>query len=609
MRAGRVPWRWLAAGCLALAAAARAGEDRWAWARQLLSDPAVVSLDCRRVEWPADRPYVLFDTPDEPALKADGVYYGRKPSWDFQANGGELTANLLTESRVRVVRLPSTLLAPVEAEATARRFLRRWAWFRQAEPVLRQRYSGEVPGGAWQLACDGDDADGLLCRWATATVRLFDGKVVTCQVNSDFTWPRHTLKGAEARAKALAYAAPQVPAARRGTLRVAQVSLDGSEYTVTVEAPGGPGEEALAGDVHVGSDTGELRGTVTLRPVRPETKAVTLYEDSSPVWLPSGLVCASTRQPDQTPACLHGTGSTVLQASPSGALSYLAYDYHAGPARLSGGPRSAELVVTRAVPDAREPTWAVRLLHPITGAARDLDIGPHGFVAVDPLGQFAVTSTHELEGYRLVVAELAEAPRLRWRPLTCQLRPIDVSFSGDGQWVRVFGWAEGHRLGLLRLPRTALASTQAQPVVWQPLPEHGQPHRRLATCADEGWALLLAEDGPWLADGVNPPRQLRWPVLRDAELGGLEVTDWWDACAGPGPDRVTFSGATVDAQQRTRRRIYSVRLDGGDLRAHTPRDEVPVTAARYSTAGVTPYDISARWALAEVLEQRRRPDP
>jgi Tol biopolymer transport system component len=87
--------------------------------------------------------------------------------------------------------------------------------------------------------------------------------------------------------------------------------------------------------------------------------------------------------------------------------------------------------------------------------------------------------------------------------------------------------------------------------------------------------------------------------LKDAELN-VPIEAIRDGWAGPTDDRVTFSGKTTDKDGKVRRRIYSCRFDGSDLKAHTPRDNEPVPMYKFPGSDKTAYDIAKEWALNEI---------
>ncbi len=93
--------------------------------------------------------------------------------------------------------------------------------------------------------------------------------------------------------------------------------------------------------------------------------------------------------------------------------------------------------------------------------------------------------------------------------------------------------------------------------------------------------------------------ELKLPPLKDAEVNAT-IGDIQDAWAGPGNDEVTFSGKTVDANKKERRRIYSCRFDGSNLKALTPAENKPVPAYKFPQGEKTAYELAKEMALGEI---------
>ena len=88
--------------------------------------------------------------------------------------------------------------------------------------------------------------------------------------------------------------------------------------------------------------------------------------------------------------------------------------------------------------------------------------------------------------------------------------------------------------------------------------------------------------------------------LKDAEVSGALLQEIGDAWAGPGNDEVTFSAKTIGPDKKERRRIYSCRFDGSNLKALTPAENQPVPAYQFPQGQKTAYELAKEMALGEI---------
>ena len=110
-----------------------------------------------------------------------------------------------------------------------------------------------------------------------------------------------------------------------------------------------------------------------------------------------------------------------------------------------------------------------------------------------------------------------------------------------------------------------------------------------------------------IATGNRQTRELKLPPLKDAEVNA-PIQDIQDSWAGPGNDEVTFSGKTIDADKKERRRIYSCRFDGSNLKALTPAENTPVPAYKFPEGDKTAYQLAKEMALGEIAWDEKHRD-
>lgn len=339
-------------------------------------------------------------------------------------------------------------------------------------------------------------------------------------------------------------------------------------------------------------------------------------DDRLPVWTKQGLMFVSDRKLAGMPSWAAFGPQLFLQNS-TGKLAYLTSDMKVSPQFAAGLSNSSWITVERA-------SWNYAL-DLSTGSYRVLahPERPAGQPAVDNAGQWSIVSSTAHSGTNLDLMpdnlQRSEQLGLRGRlvlPLGEEHHPI---FSPDDRWIYFITSRQGKEKWTHSLRRIAaevalttelkqLEQNQVQTLV-AALPAEVQrlsvfpDGKRLLLQTDQGMSVVVVSDGGLSAVLLKN--------LKDAELGGAAIQEMRDGWAGPTDDRVTFSGRTIDKSGKGRWRIYSCRMDGSGLKAHTSQDNNPVASYKFPAGERAALDLAKRWALGEIqfeteLRQRER---
>lgn len=339
--------------------------------------------------------------------------------------------------------------------------------------------------------------------------------------------------------------------------------------------------------------------------VREQRSSDASTSDTFPIWSSQGLSFLSQRQMEGPDWANFGS---QLVTNFSKLLNYLTYDLAASPSFVSAGFTSSWITMQR-------QEWAFAF-DTIGGSYRVLGTPerPAMTPTVSPDGSWAIvaaTGRTGNAGFDLFADQIAaRGPELQLRarlvlPGSDEHHPI---YSPDGKWLYFVSTKQEQGKvvhALRRIPATVAQAeklTQLKPeqieTVVASLPADVQ---RMSVFPDGKQLVLQTAVGIFtVAVEQKKVTPIKLPPLKDTEVGGALIQEIGDAWAGPSKNEVTFSGKTIDADKKERRRIYSCRFDGSNLKALTPAENKPVPAYKFPQGEKTTYELAKEMALGEI---------
>ncbi len=581
----------------------------------LLRDPRCVRLDVSAFEGAVARQgTVLTALDDEEPLHKEGVFWieavrgmvGPYLGLTQMSFGGRAFTRVVTKPPLpeRVERYGDAALAVL---------LEHLADWVALGPLPEPSVAGPSSNGSLVYRWQRLDGSGYPWAWVQIEVRAWDG-LVTSVFEFAGTKREHPtgITADEARTRAVEYA--KQGAEQNGISEIVATSAEHASRpsephdVIEVQVKGKRrGDGAAAGvTVVLARATGALR-----EPVWWSVASVggALFEDRQAVWLGDCLGFVSTRTLGEFPDWARFPAQGMLSEA-GGSPRYLSADMGAEAIRLGANPAGHVLTTTRRGVESSGSAYALALDN---GRWYQTANGERGgdHPAPDPSGQWVVSEWSGLNRqsalFLSALRQPGEAISVR-RQVALDGEEHLPAFSADGHWLYYVSAAR-RGASLSRLPaelvqRTTLVKVPADQV--EVIADIPTWVTRLSVFPDGQRVLLQADKGMWAASVVAKEcKELQFAPLVDPDLA-VPVTDLIDAWAGPGNDRVTFSGKTVDGDKVVRRRIYSCRFDGSDLQAHTPKDNQPVPMYVFPETGKTALELAKEWALTEVQFERRR---
>jgi hypothetical protein len=574
----------------------------------LLHNPLFVGLDWSQpFSWQEDR-YSSIRLPRENAEHPEGVFWTHNMHATIWSKT-PIDVSVDGKPDIRVI-IPLRVLASGEScTNNALALLKNvYPWFFQKVPLPTPIIQGPDRKGIWYLEWQRYSRDELPDTRIRAGVRSIDGKVVSFGSSKLVGSWEHKITPTQAKQKAVQLASKDQALAG---VEVAGWSINGSGgtrfYDIQLKARDRKSGQVLYLDTNINAMTGEVgTGSEGWQPAEEDRPARFLVNDSLPVWTKHGLAFVSDRKLAGMPKWAvvpfqlflqNQEGNLLYLTSDLGELpsfssvsclsnsSWLGIEWHGwtyalnlqdGDYRVLGHPeRRGTLPSINS-----DGSWAVVMGTGHSGST-DFDLMPDKLKRNSPLS---------LRG-RLVM------------PNADEHHPL---FSPDGQWVYFIDSRKEKGQWLHKLQRMHAAAAlvselkRVEQDQVQTIAALSEDVERLSIFSDGAQVLLQNRKGMFI---VSVPEGKIMPVilkdLRDAELGVIveDITNGW---AGPSDDRVTFSGKTTDKDGKVRRRIYSCRFDGSDLKAHTPKDNEPVPMYKFPGSDKTAYDLAKEWALNEI---------
>lgn len=558
--------------------------------------------------------------PNEALEHADGLY-GMENAQLYVDGFNPIDFSFRAEHRLRLVNPETQFLSQKQSQEVALRFLRRtFPWFFESgdlpEVVVKTDQHNAIFDFAWRRY----DDQGVPSGSVNAQIRAIDGKVVTfwgsrMPVASKRIAVRvHKISWLQARERALRFIQnskrwDKVRITRVGIYSVnGELFSDKGEFYYAVQAEA---HEKVTGlvynaQVQIDATSGEVDPFgFTMEVVNPETQGV---DDRQPIWTKQGLLFISRRSLVGYPAWFDTKLQIFLRTKEK--LTYLTCDL----SQAGGGISLAQLPPTSSWSAFGRFAWTYAL-DPTTGSYRVLGT-PERFGAtptLSPDGKWAIVSAEAPTGSTdgdLFADNLQRASQLALRgrlvlPNGDDYLPL---YSPDGKWLYFITSkrSNGTEVSSLRRIPASLAHTkqllrlkpeQVETLVAAMPGGVGSP-----SIFPNGQKLLLTtRDGLTVVDiATRKATLLKLPILKDIEVGGATISNLQDGWAGPGNDEVTFSGQTTDATKKVRRRIYSCRFNGTNLRAWTPKENTPVPGYVFPQTKKTAYDLAKEMALAEI---------
>lgn len=586
-----------------------------------LRDSRFVTLGGPLPAWPdiAAKGYGSVPLPAEERKQDHGVYWMGTLGASIDVRDGYPAVTAGGTPEIRVAPPSSGPWSLTECRQLATDYAaRHFDWFFLLGQI-EGPFSRHGPRGVIDVRWEG--ADGL-GRWSAAlaiSVRTFDGRVVG--FSSSYSRNRPQPTGGRPRrlpldrvlASAQAAVTARLGTAENRRLRVLNYELnlegEGDEpfhphYAVTlqVEPPWRGSSQAV---VRLDERSGAPVTQIDWGPDRSERPPERLPTLSQPVWVDGRLAVFSDQPLADLPPWA-SSGGQVLLADDDGRLHYVTEDVRSRANRLVAvGPHHL------AIRDWADPGW---LLDVRTGASRShfRDRLPIGSGSVSPDGRWLVAEGEDLAGgVELVTVELREGldriQRQGWVGIAGDEEC--PQFSPDGAWLYFIHWPLGPKGPVLcRLPAAMVRTTG-----WVKLPP-GQPEviaavpreiARYGVFSSGRQALVDGLDGLFVVSAETKDcRELDLGGLVDPDLG-RPVTVGDGGWPGPGEARVTFAGWVTDAAGGSHSRVYSCRLDGGDVQAHTPLDLGAAPMYVFPKTGKTAFELAQEWALAELAYERR----
>ena len=595
----------------------------------ILTDPDFANFNLQQFTWREQRAGHIV-LPDENPNHEEGVFWMR----DFDVatplgNPPRVYAYGTLETRV----LNGHYIFPTEDDArqVGLKFLKRqFAWFfrlgKEPTGIVTEPKVNAPPSrkGVWEFQWRQLDEEGLPAATADVKVRAIDGKIVGFAVRRE-SWPEHKVKLPQAKEVALRIASQDskykdikvtsaivIPA----DLLYSNADIPKVIFRLVLEAIDSPTGRVKVATVHVDATAGKL---VWINPYSGKPIAEKIIwndkdsqiietnlvpEDRFPTWTKHGLVFGSLRKLVGMPNWATVPPQVFLQDK-SGNVTHLTSDLATYPAFVSGLPSTSWITIER-------QGWSYALdLN--TGSYRVLGQPerPGRTPTIDSTGRWAMVfgTGHDANSdVDLMSDDLqrSENLALRGRLVLHGSYETNPLFSPDGKWVYFISSKEDEGQAshsLQRMTAEVALTKEIKPITpeqVQTIAKLSEEVERISFFPDGARVLLQNRKGMFI---VSVPEGKVTPVApkepKDAEVGA-PVTETRDGWAGPGDERVTFSGKTTDKDGQTRWRIYSVRLDGSDLQAHTPKDNEPVPMYQFPESQKTAYDLAKEWALNEI---------
>ncbi|MGI8766348.1 MAG: TolB family protein [Gemmatimonadaceae bacterium] len=456
-------------------------------------------------------------------------------------------------------------------------------------------------------------------------MRAIDGKVIEFGGSQFIGEWQHKITPSQAKQKAVEYGMTSIGLK---DVHVSRWRVDGGggkrNYAIGLRAVNPRTAQTLATSVSVDAEDGTIRGSMEGWRVVPDLTKNTAEppKDRLPIWTKQGLVFSSQRLLNGIPTWAPSAEQLFVRDA-QGQLASITSDLLGGEFSFANASSSGD--------------WMAFNWH---GWSYALNLNQGSYrVLADPT-RFLVTPAMRPDGKWMVAAgkaatgnagldlmpdALERTPEmaLRGRLLIPKSDEFLPTFSPDGKWLYFLKSTpskDGATLSLQRIAAALVETTERLPIA----PEEQQTVieklpfliERLSISPDGGRLIAQApnkyvqeknQDKPpqklsqifIIGTGSKEVRELKLPPLKDVEVGAT-IQDIEDAWAGPGNDEVTFSGKTVDAAKKERRRIYSCRFDGSGLQALTPAENKPVPAYQFPQGPKTAYELAKEMALGEI---------
>ena len=558
------------------------------------------------------------------------------PQGIFRAEGGSVVvwpdnpqnplnfALFKEKSTLRVIEPDASQLSQAELLKQATKFSQElFPKFFSAKNLPLPQADGPNNLGEVSVEWQRYDAEGLPNESVRVVLRRIDGKVLSF-ASSHFVgeWP-HKITPAQAKQAALASVQNNKA---WSDIKIIRLNLSGANgkalYAIELKAFDKTTSRTGTAMAYVDALTGQS-SQPAWEYVADNLASSVLYNDRLPVWTAQGLVFSSQREIQSAPEWTRLPEQLMIRQE-NGQLFHLTADYEPDQFKSLNGAASWLAMIWHGW------SYALNLKN---GEYRVLS-NPKRYLntpAVRPDGAWSVAAGMAATGNAgsdLMPDALQREPAmaLRGRLLIPNSDETDPVFSPDGQWLYfIKSKDEGEVLSLHRIPalivetreRLAVKDEQQQAII-EKLPF---PVERLSVTRDGKHLvaqlplqyLLPHNDLKKPAEIVNLTshiavidietkklRELKLPSLKDTEIGSASIEELQDAWAGPGNDEVTFSGKTIDADKKERRRIYSCRFDGSNLRAWTPKENQPVPAYQFPETQKTAYELAKEIALGEL---------
>ena len=541
-----------------------------------------------------------------------------------------LEIGFYSDSELRLIQPGAKVLSAIECKEIGERFLREaFPHFFARLPLPTVEEHGPTRDGTYSFEWQRYRADELPDTSVRVTVRALDGKIVGFSAGRFVgTW-EHKITPSQAKQKAIA----QATAKGFRDVRVSTWRLDGGGgrryYSIGLKAASSQAGQTLETGVSVDAENGKINGSIEGWEVVPDLTKNILQPptDRLPVWTRRGLIFSSTRSLEGMPVWAPFVEQLFVRDTKGQFFSITSDLMGSKFGGISASPDSDWVAL-------QWHNWSYAL-NLQDGNYRVLANSKRTLVtpAVQPDGTWAISSGLAATGnagFDLMPDSLQREPAMALRgrllmPNSDESTPI---FSPDGQWLYFLKSKEDKGstlLSLHRIPasliqtkeRLAIKDEQQQAII-EKIPFVLErlsitPNGKSLIAQVPVDYVLQQNDAKTSGKMVKVPariividietkklRELKLPVLKDTEIGSISIEDLQDAWAGPGNDEVTFSGKTIDADKKERRRIYSCRFDGSNLRAWTPKENQPVPAYEFPETQKTAYELAKEIALGEL---------
>ena len=580
----------------------------------------LIDLDDSRIRWELSETREV-ELPRESLEHPQGIFY----CYDNRLWPLSSKASLPALFNERAVRLINTadFISEDAALATARVF-------------ISANFPSFFDGKEILTESDGPDGSGLYAfKWQKyrsdempgdnmwVSVRSLDGKVTAFSASRLSGEWEHKIKPSEALAKVKAYFQKDARVREVSVGRWHVTGGGGKRYfTIGVSATDAKNGQPVGMGVLVDAMDGSvIEGTHGWEVTTSPTASELLPQDHLPVWTKRGLVFSSTRELAKMPSWA-AVPEQLFVRDAENQISYVTSDLRGGEFKSTNAAAQGNWLVTN------WGGWGYAL-NLSNGDYRVTAVPERSLVtpAINPDGSWMVGAGMAKTGNAgldLMPDNLERVPSLALRgrlliPKSDEHTPV---FSEDGKWLYFLKARQDdfRSLSLHRIPATlartmdrAFVKDEQQETIVEKIPFLAN---RLSISPDgekliaQAPSQYVQQNGPRnpptsvsrifiIGTGSKQVRELKFPTLKDAEVNATiqEINDAW---AGPGNDEVTFSGKTIDANKKERRRIYSCRFDGSNLKALTPAENTPVPAYKFPQGNKTAYELAKEMALGEI---------